>query len=126
MLTLKKSGLSVSSLKVHLAAITTFHQQIKGYSVFSHPATKRCLKGIVYLFPQPRQPTSTWDLNFVLKSLTRLPFELMATCLLTYLLMKTAFLVTITVAGRIGEMAALMVRSLFYSLLSRQLLSGHT
>lgn len=84
MLDLKGSGLFLSSLKVHLAAMVTFHQQVEGYSIFSHPTTQRFLKGTVNLFPQPRHPTPTWDLNLVLKNLTRLPFVPMATCLLTH------------------------------------------
>lgn len=40
LLILKKSGLFISSLKVHLSAITAFHQQVEAYSIFSHPTTK--------------------------------------------------------------------------------------
>lgn len=45
LLDLKQSGLSFSSIKVHLATITTFHDKIDDTSVFAHPVTKRFLKG---------------------------------------------------------------------------------
>ncbi|XP_053897493.1 uncharacterized protein LOC128844114 [Malaclemys terrapin pileata] len=83
-LTLKKSRLSLSSLRVHLAAITAFHQTVERYSVLSHPTTKRFVKRITNLFPQPRLTTPSWDLNLVLKGLTRPPFKPMATCSLAH------------------------------------------
>lgn len=112
-LDLKKTGLSLSSVKVHLAAITAFHRKIEGYSIFAHPTTKRFLKSMSNLFPQIRHPTSAWDLNLVLKSLTKPPFKPMVTCSLMHLSMKTAFLVAITLAQRIARIGALMVHPPF-------------
>lgn len=100
-LELKKSGLSLKSVKVHLTAITAFLHKIDGYFVFTHPTRKRFFKGMGNLFPQIRRPTLVWDLNLVLKCLTRPPFEFMATCSLLYPSMKTAFLVPITSAWRV-------------------------
>ncbi|XP_038268433.1 uncharacterized protein LOC119859812 [Dermochelys coriacea] len=60
------------------------------------------------LFPPPRLPTPQWDLNQVLKGLTRLQFESTATCALTCLSMKMVFLIAVTSARRVGEIAALM------------------
>lgn len=37
---LKQSGLSMSSICVHLAAITIFHYEIDGHFVFTHPLKK--------------------------------------------------------------------------------------
>lgn len=78
-LELKRSGLSLSSVKVHFVTVTAFPHQIEGYSVFTHPTTRGFLKGLGNLFSQIRCPTLTWDLNFVFRCLTRLSFEPMAT-----------------------------------------------
>lgn len=42
-LDLKWSGLSLSLLKIHLAGTVTFHQEVEGCLVFSHPTTKDSL-----------------------------------------------------------------------------------
>lgn len=111
LLSLKKSGISINLLKVYLASVTTLHQQVEGYSIFSHPTMKRLLKG--NLFPQPRASTTQWEHNLVLKGLTRLLFEPMATCSLIRFSMKMAFLIAITSARRIGDMVALMAHPMF-------------
>lgn len=87
-----------------LVAITTFYQLsvISSYSVFTHPTTRRFLKG--NLFPQVRCPTLAWDLNLVFTCLTRPPFESMATCTLLHLPVKTAFLIAFMSAQRVALM----------------------
>lgn len=95
-LDLKKSGLFLNSVKVHLVAITAFHHKIDDYSVFTYPTMKRFLKGTGNLFSQIRCPTPTWNLNLVLNSFTKPPFESMAICSLIHQSMKTVFLVAIT------------------------------
>ncbi|XP_039399555.1 uncharacterized protein LOC120407706 [Mauremys reevesii] len=108
-LTLKKSGLSLNSFRIHLVVITAFHQPIEGYSVLSHSITKRFFKSIINLFPQPQLPTPMWYLKLLLQGLTRPLFQPMTTCLLTNLSMKTVFLIAITSAKRIGKITALML-----------------
>ncbi|XP_050804595.1 uncharacterized protein LOC127048745 [Gopherus flavomarginatus] len=95
---LKTQGLALSSLRVHLAAISAFHPGVDGCSVFSHPMVARFLKGLERLYPQIRPPAPSWDLNLVLTRLMAPPFEPLATCSLLYLSWKTAFLVAITSA----------------------------
>ncbi|XP_050809179.1 uncharacterized protein LOC127051204 [Gopherus flavomarginatus] len=106
---LKGQGLAISSLRVHLAAISTFHPGADGRSVFSHPTVSRFLKGLERLYPNVRPPAPTWDLNLVLSRLMGPPFEPLATCSLLYLSWKTAFLVAITSARRVSELRALVV-----------------
>ncbi|EMP40102.1 Netrin-G1 [Chelonia mydas] len=105
---MKTSGLSTSSLKVHLTAITAFHHKIDNIMVFAHPITKKFLKGIQMLYPDVKLPVAPWDLHLVLKALMDTPFEPMATRSLLHLSMKTAFLIEITSARQVGEMGALM------------------
>lgn len=102
----------------------SFSSANRGIVCFCHPTTKRFLKGIVNLYPQSRHPTPAWDLNLVLQSPTRSPVETMVTGSFTYQSMKTAFLMAIMSAGRIGEIAALMapLPSSQYSLKIRLLL----
>lgn len=45
-LQIKQSELANSSIRVHLATITTFHSPIDGHSVFTQPLTKCFLRGI--------------------------------------------------------------------------------
>ncbi|XP_039386017.1 uncharacterized protein LOC120400862 [Mauremys reevesii] len=106
---LKQQGLAVPSLRVHLAAISTFHPGENGRLVFSHPVVSRFLKGMERLYPQVRCPAPTWDLNLVLTRLMSAPFEPLATCSLLYLSWKTAFLVAITSARRVSKLWALTV-----------------
>lgn len=107
LLSLKSSGLSHSSLRVYLAAISAYHPPIDGFAIFSHPLMKRFFQGLVRLYPPVRTPPPAWDLPLVLRRLTRHPFEPMASCDLRLLTWKTAFLVAITSARRVSELVAL-------------------
>lgn len=104
LLSLAEKGLSHSSIRVHLSAISAHLDRVEGFSVFSHPDSKRFLKGLRHLFPPVKLPVPTWDLPLVLRALMRRPFEPMATCPLHLLSWKTFFLVAITSARRVGEL----------------------
>lgn len=75
--------------------------------MFSHPLSKRFLKGLRNSFPTGRPLPPAWDLPLVLRVLTRRPFEPMASCDLRLLSWKTAFLMAITSARHVSELAAL-------------------
>lgn len=105
---LHTSGISIPSLKVHLAVITAFHRPINGRSVFAHPITKRFLKGLHNLNPPHRPSPPVWNLNLMLDVLTRSPFDLLATTSLQLLTTKVVFLIAITSARRMSKIAALM------------------
>ena len=106
---LADKGLSFSSIKVYLAAISAHHNTIEGYSVFSHPLAKRFLRGLHNLNPPITLPCPSWSLSVVLHSLSSKPFEPMATTDLRLLTWKVIFLVAITSARRASELAALRV-----------------
>lgn len=103
---LKMGGLAIASLKVHLAAISAFHLPINGHSLFAHLLTERFLKGLRNLYPTYTIPPEPWDLALVLDTLTRPPFEPLATCDLRMLTM-VSFLLAITSAHRVSELATL-------------------
>lgn len=63
----KKMGLSMSSVRVHLSAITAFHNKVDELSIFAHPLTKRFLRGLSNFYPEVRKPIPPWDLNLVLR-----------------------------------------------------------
>nr|XP_025044009.1 uncharacterized protein LOC112546943 [Pelodiscus sinensis] len=107
-LDLKASGLSISSLRVHLSAIAAFHTSVDGFSIFNHPITKRFLKGLQNVYPPHKAPSPLWDLNLVLNCLTRPPFNPLATVPLPFLFMKVCFLLAITSVRRVSELGALM------------------
>lgn len=101
------AGLSLSSIKVHLAAISAFHPGEAGCLAFANPVVLCFLKGLDMLYPQDRQPTLAWDLNLVPPRQMGPPFKALATCSLLYRSWKVAFLVAITSARRVSELKAL-------------------
>lgn len=78
LLTPKYLGLSISSLRIHLAAIAAYPPPIQGRIIFSHPTVARFLKVLMHVFPysgsHPLPGTST-----VLSGLMEPPFEHLAT-----------------------------------------------
>lgn len=71
LLKLKQDGLSLSSIKVHLTAIITFHDLLEGYSLFTHPTIKRFLMSLQNLCAEIYP---TWNLNLILHALVKPPF----------------------------------------------------
>ncbi|KAJ7344874.1 hypothetical protein JRQ81_000824, partial [Phrynocephalus forsythii] len=76
-------------------------------TLFRHPRVKQFLKGANNLRPQRAPISPQWSLNLVLKRLSSLPFEPMATAPLHLLSLKVAFLLAITSARRSSELAEL-------------------
>lgn len=109
LLQLLDEGLAYSSLRVYLAAISAHHRLVDSHSVFSHPLTKKFLKGLARSYPVLRRPTPSWELPLVLQKLTGKPFEPMATAAIHLVTWKTAFLIAVTSARRVGELRALRV-----------------
>lgn len=79
---------------------------VSGHPVFLHLCTKRFLKGLLCIFPPSRGPAPSWDLQLVLAWLMGKPFEPLVMFPMHLLTWKTAFLVAITSARRVGERAA--------------------
>ncbi|XP_074840674.1 uncharacterized protein LOC142007924 [Carettochelys insculpta] len=114
LLALSQTGPSLSSLKVHLAAILVFHPGGDGrFSVFSDPVVKRFMKGMERVKPQVWGPLPTWDLNLVWSKLMAPPFEPLASCSVLFLTYKVVFLVAVTSARRVSELRALTVDPLY-------------
>ncbi|KAJ1096084.1 hypothetical protein NDU88_001230 [Pleurodeles waltl] len=107
LLHLAKSGLQVSSIEVHLSAITAYRKSPSQESFFTKPVVKDFLEGLKKVFPPIRRPSPPWELNIVLAKLMGPPFEPIHKASLQHLTWKTAFLVAITSARRVSEIQAL-------------------
>jgi hypothetical protein len=65
--------------------------------------------------PHPSKLMPTWDLSLVLRALTRFPFEPLDRAETKYLSFKTAFLIALASGCRVGEMHALDISTIRYS-----------
>ncbi len=98
--------LSPSTLKVHAAAISAYHDHIDGKSIGKHDLVVRFLRGARRLNP-PRPPSiPSWDLALVLRALQIAPFEPLQSADLRILSMKTLLLVALASIKRVGDLQA--------------------
>ena len=102
-------GLSASTVKVYLAAISAGHVQLLEGSVGRHPLVSMFMKGARRQRPARVRKAVRWDLDIVLSALARPPFEPLESASLKHLSMKVAFLLAITSTKRVGELHALSV-----------------
>ncbi len=105
------SGSLPSTLKVYVAAIAAFRSPQGGQSIGRDPMVVSFLKGARRLHP-PRPPSvPPWDLEVVLRALSRPPFEPLSSVGLRELSLKTALLLALASAKRIGDLHAFSVDS---------------
>ncbi len=96
--------LSPSTLKVHAAAISAYHDHIDGKSIGKHDLVVRFLRGARRLNP-PRPPSiPSWDLALVLRALQIAPFEPLQSADLSILSMKTLLLVALASIKMVGDL----------------------
>lgn len=88
---LRNTGLSSSSFKVYLTALSAYLPSFYGHSLFSHPLSKSFLKDTMCILPPCCPLVLEWSLSLVLAQLMSRPFEPMATADLRLLTWKTAF-----------------------------------
>ncbi|KAK7895505.1 hypothetical protein WMY93_020830 [Mugilogobius chulae] len=100
---------SPSTLKVYVAAISCWHKGFDGVSLGRHKSISLFLKGARRLHPPQRHVAPTWDLSLVLDALQSPPFEPLPDVDIKWLSMKTAFLLAMASARRVGELQALSV-----------------
>ncbi|CAJ0948803.1 unnamed protein product [Ranitomeya imitator] len=99
-------GLRPNTLKVQISALGSYFDQ----ELAKHRWIRRFVTSASRIRPRVLNNTPPWDLNLVLNSLTRDPFEPLSQSSLKVLTLKTVFLVAITSARRIGELHALSIQ----------------
>ncbi|XP_065325845.1 uncharacterized protein LOC134621241 [Pelmatolapia mariae] len=102
-------GLSFSTIKVYLAAISACHIGFDGVTPGAHPLAIRFLKGVRQLRPMLKSSVPAWDLSLVLEALCSPPFEPIESVDMKFLSYKTALLLTLASAKRVGDLHALSV-----------------
>ena len=104
-------GLSFSTIKVYLAAISACHIGFDGVTPGAHPLAVRFLKGVRRLRPVVKSSIPSWDLVLVLEALCGPPFEPIESVDMKFVSYKTALLLALTSAKRVGDLHALSVHS---------------
>lgn len=104
-------GKAASTLKVYVAAISACHVGIGGATPGNHPLVSRFMAGVRRLRAPHKQLVPSWDLLVVLRALTGPPFEPLSEVDMKLVSLKTAFLLALVSAKRIGDIQALSVSS---------------
>ena len=86
-----------------------FRDRVNNQTVGSHYLVSQFLKGAQRRRPPWVTVVPSWDFTLVLRSVCRPPFEPIREAELRWLSAKTAFLLAITSAKRVGELHALSV-----------------
>ncbi|XP_058043567.1 uncharacterized protein LOC131200588 [Ahaetulla prasina] len=104
------SGLSPNTLRRQVAALSSVLTFSSSESLAKDPVIRLFLRGASNLHPPTIHRYPSWNLNKVLNTLMRAPFEPLREASLRLLTFKVAFLIAITSARRISELAALSTR----------------
>ena len=103
------AGLSFSTIKVWLAAISACHVGYDGKRVSEHPYVAPFMRGVKRLRASSRPLFPAWDLAVVLRGLLRPPFEPLESADLRVLSLKAVLLVALTTAKRVSDLHALSI-----------------
>ncbi|XDV15438.1 hypothetical protein PO909_015534 [Leuciscus waleckii] len=101
------AGLTLSTLKVYVAAIAAFHAPLGDGPLGRQQLVVRFLHGARRMRPAARTRVPTWDLAVVLEGLVEAPFEHLESAEAKNLSLKVAFLLAITSLRRVGGLQAL-------------------
>lgn len=93
-----------------MAALSSMLCAVSSMSLVHNPLIRRFLRGATNLRLPVVHRYPSWDLPLVLQAFTGPPFEPLRESSLMYLSQKVVFLVVITSARRISELAALSCR----------------
>lgn len=96
-------GKAASTIRVYAASISASHRGVDGQPLGRHPLVSQ------FLCPNRTLRVPNWDLPLVLDSLTKPPYEPMADADFKAWSLKTAFLLAICSAKRVGELCALSI-----------------
>ena len=102
-------GLSFSTIKVYLAAISACHEGFEGKTVGQHGLVRAFMEGASNALPPNRSLFPAWDLVLVLDALCKAPFEPLESISLEVLSFKTLLLLALATAKRVSDLQALSV-----------------
>ncbi len=105
------SGSLPSTLKVYVAAIASFRSLEGWQSIGRHALVVSFLKGAGRLHPPCPPSVPPWDLEVVLRALSQPPFKSLTSVDFKELSLKTALLLALASAKRIGDIHAFSVDS---------------
>ncbi|KAL0157275.1 hypothetical protein M9458_048521, partial [Cirrhinus mrigala] len=103
------TALAHSTLKVYVAAISTYHAPLGGSSVGRNPLITRFLCGALRLRPPVRARVPPWNLAVMLEALCGSPFEPIKESSGHHLTIKTVLLLALTSLKRDRDLQALSV-----------------
>ncbi len=106
---LLETGVTESTLRGYVAAISDRHEGYGGKTVGFQPLIRHYLKGARRLSPSRARLIPSWDLGIVLKALTEPPFEPLDEIRMEFLTLKTAFLLAVSSVKRVSEIHAFSV-----------------
>ena len=113
---LKRKKLAHSTIRNRVYAIALYHRTLPLEKLSQHIWIKGFLRGAKRECPRLRDTLPKWSLQLVLQSLRGRPFEPLDRIGLGWLSWKTAFIIGVTTARRIGEVQALSVSDRFLQL----------
>ncbi|XP_061119424.1 uncharacterized protein LOC133142296, partial [Conger conger] len=102
-------GLSLSTIRGYVFAISACHTGYGGSTVAAHPLVKRFIQGVRCLKPVAPPRVPQWDLTVVLKALCSPPFEPLESVEWRALSLKVALLTALVSAKRVSDLCALSV-----------------
>ena len=100
-------GKSVSTVRVHRAAISSTIRQLGGPSFSDDPLIRDAIRGASLISARTPRKLPAWDLFLVLASLRRSPYEPLSSANLKDLTFKTVFLVMLASGRRASEINGL-------------------
>lgn len=113
LLSLAKSGLTFSSIKAHLAALSRFRRNSISPSLCASSLIKSFMKGLFREFAPVKLPPPEWELNIILMQLMKHPFEPIHKAELKFLTWKVALLLALTSVRRVSEIQAFTIKEPF-------------
>ena len=108
-----KKDLSYSTVCGYRSAISAFHEQIDGRRVGDHHHISKLIKGVFNVRPPLKPVPPAWDLDLVLNSLRKGPYEPFTTAHLKWITLKMVFLLAICTACRSDDITKLAAKHPF-------------
>lgn len=102
-------GLQYSTLSGYRSMLSVVLPPIDGFKVGQHPDIVRLIKGVFNSRPPQKRLVPEWDLESVLSSLQKKPFEPMRKASLKLVTYKTVFLISIACFRRCSDIQSLQL-----------------